>query len=162
MGVLNFKNGTLKIKLGPNEPFTEFKFLTSFETSRQDDTDTISTSTRTVQVGDNSTGAEIKMENIELPDNKEHARLQHRIVTQGKSGFYEAIYEGDANTDNYNNDGTQDVHQSWLMRNGTFIADDSWSPSDQMTRSATIKASELLKNVDGYDGSGSYEKAKNG
>jgi hypothetical protein len=41
---------------------------------------------------------------------------------------------------------------SWLMRNGTFLADDSWSPTDKMKRSATIKVSEIIKTVDGYDG----------
>lgn len=162
MGVLNFTEGVFKIKLTPNEEFTEFEFLTAFETKKEDNTSTISTSTRTVQVGDNSTGAEITLENIELPRNKQHARLQHRIVEQGKLGFYEAIFDGKANTDNFNDDGSSTVDERWLMRNGTFVADDSWSPDDKMTRSATAKASELIKLVDDYDGSGSYQDALNG
>jgi hypothetical protein len=158
MGVLNFKNITFGVKLTITEPYTEFEFLTGFESKQEDNTDTLSTSTRTLQVGDNSTGAELTMDNAELPRNKKHARLQHRIVTQGKGGFYEAYFEGEATTD----EGTDPIKIKWLMRNGTFIANDSWSPTDMVTRSATLKASELVKEVDGYDGSGEYEDAENG
>jgi hypothetical protein len=162
MGVLNFTNGIFKIKLSPDEDYTEFKFLTGFEVTPQDDTSAIPTSTRTVQVGNSSSGAEIKLDQIELPDNSEHARLQHRIVTQGKNGFSDAIFEGYSNTDNFNSDGSSVVKQVWLMRHGTFLAADTWNPTDMLARSATIKVSELNKEVDGYDGSGDYNTAKNG
>jgi len=162
IGVLNFTNISCMIKLTPDEPFTEFEFLTGFDSSPNDETSTMATSTRTVQVGDNSTGTEIKLDHAELPRNKEHAKLQHRIVTQGKNGFYEAYFEGDANTDKFNDDGSSTVHIRWLLRNGTFVASDSWSPTDMVTRSANLKASELIKEVDGYDGSGSYSDAISG
>lgn len=148
--VLNFLNPRFLIKLkSTDKDYTEFKGLTSFEPTKQDSTDTIDTSSGTVQVGDSSTGAEAKIENIELPDNKEHAKQQHRIVTQGREGFYEAKFYGEANTIS-----GETVRVEWLMRNGTFIADDSWSPTDKVKRSATIKVSEIIKTVDGYDGKG--------
>ncbi|UTB32720.1 MAG: hypothetical protein NKF70_00070 [Methanobacterium sp. ERen5] len=148
MAVLDFLNPRLLIKLKENDKdYTEFKFLTSFEPSNQDDSDTLSTSTGTVQVGNAATGAEVKIEGIELPDNAAHAKAQHRIITQGRKGFYEAKFSGEANLAN-----GETVVESWLMRNGTFLADDSWSPTDKLKRKATLKASEIIKTVDGYDG----------
>lgn len=148
MAVLDFTNPTLLIKLKETDKdYTEFKFLTKFEPSIQDDSDTLSTSTGTVQVGNASTGAEVKIEGIELPDNLTHAKQQHRIITQGRKGFYEAKFYGEANLAN-----GETVTEEWLMRNGTFLADDSWSPTDKLKRKATLKASEIIKNVGGYDG----------
>lgn len=148
MAVFDFINPTLLIKLKETDKdYTEFKFLTSFEPSNQDDSDTLSTSTGTVQVGNAATGAEVKIEGIELPDNAAHAKAQHRIVVQGRRGFYEAKFSGEANMSN-----NETVVEEWLMRNGTFLADDSWSPTDKMKRKATIKVSEIIKSVDGYDG----------
>lgn len=154
----NFTNVKLLINLVPGEPFTEFKFLDSVDITPQDETSTKVTSTGTVQVGYNSTGAEMSLENSELPDSKEHARLQARIIKQGKRGFNEAIFEGDANT--AYTDGT--VRQKFLMRGGTFIAEKKYSPTDMMNGSATLKASEAILLVDGYDGEGSYQDALNG
>jgi hypothetical protein len=82
-------------------------------------------------------------------------------VEQGKNGFYEAFFEGETNTDKFSN-GSSTVAIEWLMRHGTFVANDSWSPNDMVTRSGTLKAGELIKLVDGYDGTGSYNDAKNG
>jgi hypothetical protein len=148
MAVLDFSTPTLLIKLKETDPdYTEFKFLTKFEPSIQDDSDTVSTSTGTVQVGNSSTGAEVKIEGIELPDSVAHAKQQHRIITQGRKGFYEAKFFGEANLVN-----GETVTESWLMRNGTFLADDSWSPTDKLKRKATLKASEITKDVGGYDG----------
>lgn len=150
MAVFDFLNPKLLIKLkSTDKDYTEFKFLTAFEPTHQDDTDTLSTSTGTVQVGDASTGAEAKIEGIELPANSTHAKQQHRIVTQGRKGFYEAIFKGEANAEN-----GETIPMVWLMRNGLFLADDSWSPTDKMKRSATIKVGEIVKTVDGYDGKG--------
>ena len=162
IGVLNFKNIKFNVKLTPDEPFTDFEFLTGFNADPEDNTSTLATSTRTLQVGDNSTGSTIKLDQAVLPRNKEHARLQHRICTQGKNGFYEAFFEGDANTDNLNADGTSSVHVRWLMRNGTFVPSDSYSPSDMLTGSANLKTGELIKEVDGYDGTGDYNQARTG
>ena len=148
MAVFDFLNPTLLIKLKESDKdYVEFKFLTSFEPKNQDDTDTLSTSTGTVQVGNAATGAEVKIEGIELPADAEHAKQQHRIITQGRRGFYEAKFVGEANTE-----GNESVKIEWLMRNGTFLADDSWSPTDKLKRKATIKVSEIIKSVDGYDG----------
>lgn len=153
MAVLDFINPKLLIKLKETDKdYTEFRFLTTFEPTKQDDTDTMSTSTGTVQVGNAATGAEVKIEGIELPDNANHAKAQHRIVTQGSKGFYEAKFSGEANMQ----DG-ETITEVWLMRNGTFLADDSWSPTDKMKRSATIKVSEIIKTVGGYDGLGEVE-----
>ena len=153
MAVLDFINPRLLIKLKEtDQDYTEFKFLTSFEPTKQDDTDTLSTSTGTVQVGNAATGAEIKIEGVELPDNLQHAKEQHRIVTQGSKGFYEAKFTGESNMGN-----NETVTEEWLMRNGTFNADDSWSPTDKMKRSATIKVSEIIKSVGGYDGTGEIQ-----
>jgi hypothetical protein len=151
MAVFDFNNPKLLIKLKETDKkYTEFKFLTAFEPTLQDDTDTLSTSSGTVQVGNAATGAEVKIEGIEMPDNIKHAKEQHRIVTQGRRGFYEAIFKGESNTVN----NSETVPITWLMRNGTFSMDDSWSPTDKLKHSATIKVSNIHKSVDGYDGEG--------
>ena len=145
----DFKNARLLIKLkSTDKDYTEFKFLTSFETKNTDNSDSVETSSGTIQTGSSSTGSQIKIENIELPDNVKHAQEQHRIVIQGRAGFYEAKFVGNANTNT--NDVT--INETWLLRGGTFLADDKWSPKDKMTRSATINVSNIIKSVNGYDG----------
>jgi hypothetical protein len=145
----DFKNARLLIKLkSGDKDYTEFKFLTSFETKNVDNSNSVETSSGTVQTGSSSTGSQIKIENIELPDNLKHAQQQHRIVVQGRAGFYEAKFVGNANT---NVDGGV-ITETWLLRNGTFLADDKWSPKDKMTRSATINVGHVIKSINGYDG----------
>jgi hypothetical protein len=145
----DFTNARLLIKLNSTDTdYTEFKFLTSFETKNVDNSNSVETSSGTVQTGSSSTGSQIKIENIELPDNLKHAQEQHRIVVQGRAGFYEAKFVGNANT----NTTDETVVETWLMRMGTFLADDKWSPKDKMTRSATINVGQVIKSINGYDG----------
>lgn len=152
MAVLDFLDPKFTVKLKKTDSFiTEFKFLSAFEPARNDNTDTIPTSTGDVQVGDSSTGAEIKIEGIELPDTLLHAKRQHRVRIQGRKGFYEAKFTGKTKLKN-----GETVNVVWLMRNGTFTADASWSPTDKLKRSATLKVSEIIETVGGYPGTGAY------
>ncbi|BBL61505.1 hypothetical protein [Methanobrevibacter arboriphilus] len=148
-GVIDLKNGVLKVWLKENARPVEFNFLTSFSPEKADDTSTKLTSDGEVQIGAPNTGAEVSVEGVAYGKNKQQIKEQLRVFAVGN--FYSALWSGEENT-NDSIDSTPYVHE-FLMFGGTIKRTSEWSPEDQFSNKMTIKTNKLTELVDGYDGS---------
>lgn len=138
-----------------------FRYSTAFSPTTPDTPDPIKTSTGPIQPGADDDTVSMEFEGVVFPESYLHDILQVWSLNYGSiTGFDLALLRGF--TRNTQTGAAKYSENQWKFSSGTIKADDSWSPDDKLTRSFSLKATNLIRVINGAPVKSSLEQTLSG